>query len=199
MRVFCADGGYEGLLRSPLEALLDGADGRLVAQPHYFVCTNGQRDRCCARFGLPAYHRLRELVGERAWQVTHLGGHRFAPNVLVLPQGRLYGRLHSQGGDDGPDAIAGFVAEMEAGRLALPYLRGRTCLPKPAQAAEGLVGSEGLVFVAMDGDERRASVTFAKGGERLQVAVARAETPARVLASCGDAALQEVWPYLLAE
>ena len=55
-------------------------------EPEYFVCTNGQRDVCCARFGLPTYTALRERVGERAWQTTHVGGHRFAPNVLTLPQ-----------------------------------------------------------------------------------------------------------------
>ena len=61
--------------------------------PQYFVCTNGQRDLCCARFGLPTYAALRERVGERVWQTTHVGGHRFAPNVLTLPQAALYGRV----------------------------------------------------------------------------------------------------------
>ena len=69
----------------------------------YFVCTNGQRDVCCARFGLPTYAALRERVGERAWQTTHVGGHRFAPNVLTLPRAALYGRV--QPGD--VDAVRG--------------------------------------------------------------------------------------------
>ena len=49
---------------------------------YWNMLTNGQRD------GLPAHARLRELVGAPAWQTTHIGGHRFAPNVLVLPQVR---------------------------------------------------------------------------------------------------------------
>ena len=88
----CAN--YEDLAATPLDALVAGDGGERLQAPHYFVCVNGQRDRCCARFGLPLYRRLRTLVGERAWQITHLGGHRFAPNVLVLPQGVLYGRVH---------------------------------------------------------------------------------------------------------
>ena len=65
-------------------------------EPQYFVCTNGQRDLCCARFGLPTFKKLSEAVGERVWQTTHLGGHRFAPNVLALPQGVLYGRVDAK-------------------------------------------------------------------------------------------------------
>ena len=189
--------GYRDLLGTPIEALLAGAEGEALEQPQYFVCTNGRRDLCCARFGLPVYHGLRALVGGRAWQITHLGGHRFAPNVLVLPQGVLYGRVQAQAGDGAGDGLAGFVAQVEAGLVAVPHLRGRACLPKPAQAAEGFAGGDGLAFLGIDGDERRASVTFAKDGERLRVRVAQADAPHKVLASCGDDALKEAWPYRL--
>ena len=56
---------------------IDAAKMDEVHDPQYFVCTNGQRDLCCARYGLPVYTELRNLVGERAWQTTHVGGHRF--------------------------------------------------------------------------------------------------------------------------
>ena len=98
----CAN--YEDLAATPLDALVAGDGGERLQAPQYFVCVNGQRDRCCARFGLPLYRRLRTLVGERAWQITHLGGHRFAPNVLVLPQGVLYGRVHP-GKPDGGESL----------------------------------------------------------------------------------------------
>ncbi len=99
----CAN--YEDLAATPLDALVAGDGGERLRAPHYFVCVNGQRDRCCARFGLPLYRRLRALVGERAWQITHLGGHRFAPNVLVLPQGVLYGRVHPGKLDSGEESL----------------------------------------------------------------------------------------------
>ena len=73
---------YRFLQALDLSAVLaDPGRYEAVAEPHYFVCTNGQRDVCCARFGLPVYAGLRAQVGQRVWQVTHLGGHRFAPNV----------------------------------------------------------------------------------------------------------------------
>ena len=160
---------------------------RRVSEPHYFVCTNGQRDLCCARFGLPVYTGLRQTVAERAWQVTHLGGHRFAPNVLVLPAGLLYGRIN-------PDELADFVAAVETDGVAFAHLRGRSRYPKHVQAAEALAGREGLRLLHVDGDEAAAVVTFAGAGEQISVAVAQGE-PQAVLTSCGDTAPSEVVAY----
>lgn len=158
-----------------------------VTEAHYFVCTNGQRDLCCARFGLPVYAALRERVGGRAWQITHLGGHRFAPNVLALPQGVLYGRLQETALDD-------FVATVEAGGLAFEQMRGRSWLPPAAQAAEALSGRADLTFVASEEDGAATTVWFDGGDERLAVTVRRGE-PLAVLKSCGDAQAAPVTPY----
>jgi hypothetical protein len=159
-----------------------------LAEPRYFVCTNGQRDRCCARYGLPSYAALRELVGERAWQVTHLGGHRFAPNVLALPQGALYGRVH-------PALLPEFVARVESGALCFPQLRGRTWYPKPVQAAEAMLARSDLRMLHVDGDDQSARVTFASVDGTHEVAVRQQLQPVEVLASCGDEALKQVFPY----
>jgi hypothetical protein len=159
-----------------------------LTEPRYFVCTNGQRDVCCARFGLPAYTALRERVGERAWQVTHLGGHRFAPNVLVLPQGALYGRVTAE-------CVPGLVAGVEAGELVFPLLRGRSRHAPMVQAAEALIGRQGLELDSVDGDDARATVRFAAADGPVEIAIARDTTPLRVLKSCGDAAASEVRPY----
>ncbi len=58
--------------------------------PVTLVCTNGNRDICCALAGRKLINAL-EARGEVAWESTHLGGHRFAPNRLTLPDGRMYG------------------------------------------------------------------------------------------------------------
>lgn len=58
--------------------------------PVTLICTNGKRDICCALEGRKLINEL-EGRGEVAWESTHLGGHRFAPNRLTLPDGRLYG------------------------------------------------------------------------------------------------------------
>lgn len=199
LRAFrAADADYGDLAATPLAALALGEQGERLDAPHYFVCVNGQRDRCCARFGLPVYHRLRTLVGERAWQVTHLGGHRFAPNVLVLPQGALYGRVHPGAVQGGADALADFVAEVESDGMPLSHLRGRSCYPQAVQAAEGLAGANGLDLVAVDGDDDKAMVTFTRNGRQLRVGAARSDKPMRILASCGDRQTKKVRPYVSA-
>lgn len=166
----------------------DPAAHPLVRQPRYFVCTNGQRDVCCARFGLPVYDDLRQRVGERVWQTTHLGGHRFAPNVLALPQGIVYGRVTREVLDD-------FVPAVEADRIPFAHVRGRAWYPPAVQAAEALSGECGLTFVDMDGDETAATVRFAGAGGERSVRVRRADAPVRVLKSCGDAEAKPVVTY----
>jgi len=65
--------------------------------PVTLVCTNGKRDICCALEGRKLINEM-EARGEVAWESTHLGGHRFAPNRLTLPDGRLYGGIGGIGG-----------------------------------------------------------------------------------------------------
>ncbi|MGG6263984.1 sucrase ferredoxin [Leptolyngbya sp. AN03gr2] len=64
-----------------------------------FVCTHGSHDKCCAKFGYPFYRQALKLVDQfqlsntRFWQVSHIGGHRFAPTIVTFPDGRYYGAL----------------------------------------------------------------------------------------------------------
>ena len=118
---------------------LAGADleqGEPVAGPIVLVCAHGRRDSCCARLGPPLFGVLApHLAPERLWQSSHLGGHRFAPNVLVLPQGIHLGRIPVERGRE--------VAELlEDGRIPLDLYRGRTAYAPPVQAAELVVRSE---------------------------------------------------------
>lgn len=67
-----------------------------------FVCTHGAYDSCCGTFGYPVYSALRQdyapgLNGNlRVWQVSHIGGHRFAPNLLDMPEGRNWVRINGE-------------------------------------------------------------------------------------------------------
>ena len=69
--------------------------GDIVAPLHPervdLVCTNGKRDICCAQLGRPLLERL-EAEGREVWESSHIGGHRFAPVHLSLPDGRIWGR-----------------------------------------------------------------------------------------------------------
>ena len=161
---------------------IGSADLEEVAEPRYFVCTNGQRDLCCARYGLPVYQELRALVGARAWQTTHLGGHRFAPNVLVLPQGAVYGRVFA-------DAAADFVATIETGELSVDHLRGRSAYPPAAQVGETLVNGA-CTLKTVDG----SAVTFATPTGPRTVNVEPADAPYEVIASCGRTETEAVFP-----
>ena len=160
-----------------------------LKEPQYLVCTNGQRDLCCARFGLPVYNALKERVGRRAWQVTHLGGHRFAPNLLSLPDACLYGRVNA-------DEVDEFLSTTERGAVAFSRLRGRTCYPKAVQAAETLLGLDGLRLLQVEEKDDVTEVRFAEGTRTHDIRVRRAETGERVLKSCGDGEEAEVFPYV---
>ena len=180
---------YEAADYDELTALDLDRGGERVTEPHFFVCTNSARDACCGRLGLPLYGALRERVGARAWQTTHVGGHRFAPNVLALPEGRLYGRVHAR-------EVDAFLATIERGALGARWLRGRSFLAPEAQAAE--------VFVAGARDEpaslsplievvgeRRWRVSFADG-RSTHVGLG---PPQPSFASCGDAQPKDVRPF----
>lgn len=123
--------GYEDLLTLDIAALVRGDAqyaAHLTDEPLYFVCTNGKRDRACSREGMPVYQSLAALDSAHTWQSTHLGGHRFAATALVLPAGALYGHLMPQDAEN-------LWALSQRGQLDLAHLRGRTCYPKPVQAA----------------------------------------------------------------
>ena len=154
-----------------------------VRENVYFVCTNGQRDLCCARYGLPTFARLQELVGARAWQTTHLGGHRFAPNVLALPQGILYGRVDV-------DEVDAFVTTIESGDVSRSHVRGRSAFPPEAQFAEMQVA--GRVEVLLDVRDDRVRFRTNLGEEEIQVR--SASIPMQIVASCGDAESKDVYP-----
>lgn len=111
-----------------LELPLDGSAGVLDSAPLYLVCTHGKHDPCCALRGRPVVRALGSLRPGRVWQVSHLGGCRFAPTVLVLPLGLMYGRVP-------PSAVREIVTRSEAGEVDRARLRGRIGMPPAAQAA----------------------------------------------------------------
>jgi len=163
---------------------LPGADlerGDPVTGPIVLVCAHGRRDACCARLGPPLFEALAARVApDRLWQSSHLDGHRFAPNVLVLPHGVQLGRV--------PVERAPEVVELLANdRIPLDLYRGRTIYAPAVQAAEVIVRSvtdcDGLAdlrLVSHEGD----LVVFATPAGELAVRVA--ERPGPVLSvSCG--------------
>jgi hypothetical protein len=103
--------------------------GLPVRLPLLLVCTHGRRDRCCATYGRPIVDALAALHQDQVWEVSHIGGHRFAGNLVVLPEGLVYGGL------DVPRALRTVDLHL-AGRVALSHARGRSGWDRPVQAAE---------------------------------------------------------------
>jgi hypothetical protein len=63
------------------------------------ICTHGNVDVACARFGYPIYETLRQNYAAsklRVWRVSHFGGHQFAPTLVDLPEGRYWGHLEPE-------------------------------------------------------------------------------------------------------
>ena len=98
-------------------------------EPLFCVCTHGRHDACCAERGRPVAAALADAYPEQTWEVSHIGGDRFAGNMLVLPQGLYYGRLDAESSV----TVAGGQV---AGRLDLDHLRGRSSYAMPVQFAE---------------------------------------------------------------
>ncbi|TAL21884.1 MAG: sucrase ferredoxin [Frankiales bacterium] len=108
----------------------DDEDWAAYDGPLYLVCTHGRHDRCCALRGRPVAQALSRAHPERTWESSHIGGDRFAPNLVVLPEGLYFGRVEVG------DAVR-LVEELAAGRLPAGHVRGRSSLPLPTQAAQG--------------------------------------------------------------
>lgn len=160
-----------------------------MVDPMYLVCTHGARDACCAVDGRPVAAALNELRPQDTWECSHIGGHRFAANVVVLPHGLVYGAVT-------PDDAAELVAATEAGQFVPRLLRGRCTEPPAVQAGRivaardaGNVGICDLVLSASESDADSWRMEFAAPQLALQVVARRSEH--EVIASCGKAPTTE--------
>lgn len=170
-------------------------DSALGGRPHTgdplaLVCTNGKRDRCCALLGRPLAAELAASGVEGVWEVTHLGGHRFSPTLLVLPYGYAYGRAEAH-------AVKEILHRVAEGRITVEGCRGRSAWERPGQAAELAVrvaaredAADALSVVRTDGAAPRWEVTVAHvDGRRWQVVVAQGAAGQPRPESCGTSVL----------
>lgn len=142
---------------------LDGSAGTPSDDPYYLVCTHGRHDTCCAVEGRPVAAALARLRPAAAWECSHVGGDRFAANVLAMPHGLSYGRVV-------PARVGELVAAHERGEVVPDLLRGRCTAPPAAQAAVAHVRRE-LGEVAIDA--LAPAGTLHLGGGLFQVRLRR--------------------------
>lgn len=182
-------------------------DLRLDAEPHGWerhpgrlalVCTNGKHDQCCANRGRPVTRYLRDTRwGAEVWECSHIGGDRFAANLLVLPDSLYFGRME-------PADAETILDEHAEGRIALDWFRGRSTLRFAEQAAEhavrtglGITGTDD-VAIAPGQDAARIRVDVAGIGP-VDVALTRTlDTVAEPL-TCHGPGDQQVPAYRATE
>ncbi|WP_354642583.1 sucrase ferredoxin [Kitasatospora camelliae] len=156
--------------------------------PIALVCTNGRRDRCCALLGRPLAAELVSAAHSEVWEVTHLGGHRFSPTMLVLPYGYAYGRLSGATAKD-------VLASTAAGHTVPEWSRGRSYWDRPGQAAEqavreltGVTGADELTLRQdADGPGQWTVLVALADGRSWRVTVAEGASEPPRAESCGKA------------
>lgn len=121
-------GSDDELLSLPL----DGSAGAASYDPFFLVCTHGRHDTCCATEGRPVAAELARLRPGAVWECSHVGGDRFAANVVALPHGVYYGRVEVERAEQ-------LVLAHERGEVLPDLARGRSTTAPAAQAAIGHV------------------------------------------------------------
>ena len=161
----------------------DEGGGPLIA-----VCTHGRHDRCCADNGRPVARALR-AAGVDAWECSHVGGDRFAANVVSFPHGIYHGRVT-------PATAVSVVQAYQSGRIWPEGFRGRTTWSPAAQQAEAFLRRQlddwrvdALQLGPHDVDGQRHTVEFTVdgGGTHTVVVEIGVDDRARML-SCGNSA-----------
>ena len=178
--------------RERVRASLPGAE---PAEPALLVCTNGRRDVCCAVRGRPVAAAAHRGAPTRVWEVSHTGGHRFAPTAVLLPWGQNYARIDEEATRWVLDES--LTGNTPAGLLGPLHDRGRSGMPPAAQCAEAFVRarlSETRLDALSSSDPRprdhgsEIEVTHADGRHWVVHVERVASGPVRP-GSCGKAAL----------
>lgn len=168
-----------------------GALGTPLPGAVTLVCTHARRDACCAQFGRPLAAELSTVANVDLWETSHTGGHRFAPNLVVLPEGLIYGQA------DPPEAVA-LLARHALGLVDVEKLRGRSFDDAWGQAAETAVRRHtgrdaiGEVLVRstrVEGDH--ASVTVDVGDDVVNVDLFRRPSGIPRAVSCGTTDMKD--------
>ena len=117
---------WESILRSHVREgrVSDAVPSSPLPGRHVFVCVHGRRDERCGCWGPLVVEALRAVCAAEAVDVpvratSHVGGHKYAGNVIVYPEGVWYGYVR-------PDDAGRIVREhLARGRFVTDLLRGR--------------------------------------------------------------------------
>lgn len=161
---------YDALFALDLPAIVAGEaryEANLNVAPQILVCTNGKRDVCCALHGMALLRTLSAVGFRGLWETTHLGGHRFAPTLLTLPDGVNYGRIH-------PEDVPQLLAHLQNRTLWPEKLRGRVCYEPVVQVAEQFLRQETAEF-HLHAYQQIATMPLVEGSWRVQFQAANGQ------------------------
>jgi sucrase/ferredoxin-like protein len=176
------------LLEFDLPALTAGRPvgfGSAIEGPLFLVCTNGRHDVCCAERGRLLYRALTEEF-KQTWECSHIGGDRFAGNLVCFPHGMYFGWVD-------PEDAPGIARRYEQGAIDLDHYRGRASWSTDVQAAEHFVRSErGMTGIddlvpqsrTVQGEDRIEVHFQIKGGADHAVVVRRVTAPEPAFLTC---------------
>jgi hypothetical protein len=141
-------------IEADLGALVQAASApsdRWAADPAVLVCTHARHDACCGLRGRPVAAALAPVHADLVWECTHVGGHRFAANVVLPLDGTYYGRV------DADTAVDIVDAHLERSEVSAEHVRGFSWMAPAAQVVAieahrrwGPASADGLEAVSVE-------------------------------------------------
>ena len=148
-----------------------------VCEQMLLICTNGKRDQCCATFGRNLISECADSLSPeqftRILECSHLGGHRFAPTGMMLPQNLALGRLD-------PSAVLRLLADQA---IDSRYVRGSTFLSPAQQVIQAHLWPAVVEFRSSAVMGSVSEFTVGVGDSTVTFLVE--QTVAQQIASCG--------------
>ncbi|YCK36194.1 sucrase ferredoxin [Actinomadura sp. ATCC 39365] len=103
-------------------------------EPVFLVCTHAKRNACCARIGLPLARSLAESLPDRVWETSHVGGDRYAANLVCLPHGIFYGSMSQAAALAAANAYRSgevILDRLRGAQASLSHCKPSSILPEP--------------------------------------------------------------------
>jgi hypothetical protein len=155
------------------------------SKPLLLICTNGRRDQCCATFGRNLISQCKEALSTEAFsqilECSHIGGHRFAPTAIWLPENLVLGRLE-------PHAVTRLL---ELGAIDSQFIRGVTHLSPAEQVVHAFVWPQEITFLTCEQQDADFHITALVKDQRESFTVT--STPMSTVASCGGDEKSDTW------
>ena len=165
----------------------------------FLICTNGKRDKCCSKFGIPVAQRMQLLVEENGyeglsvWESSHQGGHRYSCVAMQLPQGHNYGYIEPKHADE--------LLELAVNNeISVPHYRGHIGRSPWENAAACYLleaGFSGYALQSLEIQDDLGTAVFSASENDLLTVTVRQLPPQDVVIGCNQMKWDKVRPFEL--